>query len=68
MMWSMGVNIADSVLSIVLVLILVPRFGISGYVGVIYIAELMNFALSIGRLAHLTEIRLIPGFKKKKSV
>jgi stage V sporulation protein B len=68
MMWAMGVNIADSVLSIVLVLILVPRFGISGYVGVIYIAELMNFALSIGRLAHLTEIRLIPGFKKKKSV
>lgn len=48
--YSMGVNIADSLLSILLVCLLLPRFGATGYIYVIYIAEIFNFSLSIARL------------------
>ena len=48
--FSMGVNIADSLLSILLVCLLLPRYGAVGYVYVILLAELFNFSLSITRL------------------
>lgn len=48
--YSMWVNIADSVLSIVLVYILLPIMGIEGYALVIICMELFNFTLSFGRL------------------
>lgn len=48
--YSMGVNIADSLLSILLVCLLLPRFGATGYVYVIFITEIFNFSLSITRL------------------
>lgn len=50
--YSMKVNILDSAVSALLVWVLVPGFGISGYVAVIYIAELLNAALSIARAAN----------------
>ena len=53
----MKVNIADAVLSIVLVSLLVPRYGIIGYIVTIYIAEIVNAALSIGRLIRVTDFR-----------
>lgn len=48
--YTMNVNIADASLSVILVRLLVPRFGILGYVAVLYIAELINFAFSAARL------------------
>ena len=45
--YAMGVNILDSVGSILLVLLLLPRLGAVGYVLVILLAEIFNFALSI---------------------
>ncbi|MDR1821341.1 MAG: oligosaccharide flippase family protein [Oscillospiraceae bacterium] len=48
--YAMGVNIADSVISLVLVWWLLPRFGISGYVFMIFFTEIFNFILSIGKL------------------
>ena len=47
---SMIINIADAALSVVLVWILVPRFGITGYLVTIYISELFNTILSVHRL------------------
>ncbi|MBE6529468.1 MAG: hypothetical protein E7680_02555 [Ruminococcaceae bacterium] len=47
---SMIINIADAALSVVLVWILVPKFGITGYLVTIYISELFNTVLSIHRL------------------
>ena len=47
---SMIINIADALLSVVLVWILVPRFGIGGYLVTIYISEVFNTVLSIHRL------------------
>jgi O-antigen/teichoic acid export membrane protein len=49
--YSMKVNILDSAVSALLVWLLVPGFGIAGYAATIYIAELLNFALSIARAA-----------------
>ena len=47
---SMVINIADAALSVVLVWILVPRFGIWGYLVTIYVSELFNTVLSVHRL------------------
>lgn len=44
--YTMNVNIADAAISVILVRLLVPRFGIIGYIAVLYIAELVNFAFS----------------------
>ncbi len=49
--YSMWVNIADSVLSIALVYVLIPIFGISGYAMVIVIMEAFNFFMSARRLS-----------------
>ena len=55
--FSMGVNIADSLLSILLVCPLLPRLGAEGYVYVILLAELFNFSLSITRLHNAIAFR-----------
>ncbi len=56
--YSMKVNILDSVLSLILVLILVPRFGIDGYIFTILACEIINAALSISRLIAVTRLRV----------
>ncbi len=56
--YSMWVNIADSVLSIVLVFVLIPIFGISGYAAVIVIMEACNFLMSKGRLRKRVPYRI----------
>ncbi len=48
--YSMWVNISDSVLSIILVWFLIPKLGVSGYALVIIIMEAYNFFLSLLRL------------------
>ena len=56
--YSMGVNIADSLLSVLLVYLLLPIFAVQGYLFVIYFTECFNFLLSIRRIAKITTIRL----------
>ena len=53
----MGVNILDSVGSILLVLLLLPSYGAAGYVLVIAIAEVFNFACSITGLYRVLPFR-----------
>lgn len=48
--YSMVVNIADALISVVLVWVLLPRLGIYGYIVTVYFTELINAALSIARL------------------
>ena len=48
--YSMWVNISDSLLSIILVWLLIPRMGIMGYAVVILVMEAYNFVLSFVRL------------------
>lgn len=55
--YSMGVNISDSALSILLVLLLLPRMGAVGYVPVVCLAELYNFSMSLVRLHRAVPFR-----------
>ena len=56
-MHSMKINIADSLLCLVLVLLLLPKWGLAGYFAVQYICELLNATLSISRLLTVTKMR-----------
>ena len=56
-LYSMRVNIADSILSVLLVILLLPRFGVEGYIAVVFICEIFNAALSIGRLLTISPIK-----------
>ncbi len=58
--YTMRVNIADAAISVILVRILVPHFGILGYIAVLYISELINFSLSASRLISRTGITFLP--------
>ncbi len=57
---SMGINIIDASLSVVLVFLLTPHLGIYGYVVTICITELVNAALSIARLLRVSHVRIYP--------
>ncbi|MBE7036557.1 MAG: hypothetical protein E7403_04620 [Ruminococcaceae bacterium] len=55
---SMGFNIIDSAVSVVLIYTMLPRFGVNGYVMVIFITELLNAYLSLRCLMKTTDFRL----------
>lgn len=50
----MKINIADSAVSLALIPLLLPQFGLMGYIAVLYVCELLNAALSISRLLAVT--------------
>lgn len=56
--YTMWVNIADSLLSILLVILLLPPLGARGYTTVILLAEIFNLSLSLGRLVRKTGVRI----------
>ena len=48
--WSMGINILDAALGVVLVWQLLPVGALPAYIGIIYFNECLNFTLSVARL------------------
>lgn len=56
-LYSMKVNIADALISVTLVWLLVPRYGVMGYIVTIYIAEIINAALSILRAIKVCNVK-----------
>lgn len=56
---SMRINILDAMLSILLVMFLIPRFGLHGYILTVYICEIFNFGLSVSRLSLEKQIKKI---------
>lgn len=58
---SMRINILDSALSLVLVIILVPTFGIIGYIVSVYVCEGLNCFLSVLKLYKVSGI--LPDFR-----
>ena len=58
--FSMWVNITDSLLSVFLVWLLIPRMGIMGYAVVIVIMEAYNFLLSFIRLRKKISFKIKP--------
>ena len=55
--YCMGVNIVDALLSVILVWILLPNMGITGYILTVYFTEIVNATLSITRLLTVTKVR-----------
>lgn len=58
--YSMWINIIDSALSVILVWLLIPPFGIEGYAIVIILMEAFNFSLSYARLSRRIRIKIDP--------
>ncbi len=56
-LYSMTVNIVDAALSTLLVWLLVPHYGINGYIFVIISMEILNFGLSATRMLNLSGMR-----------
>lgn len=52
--WCMGINILESAASVVLVYTLLPRFGLTAFIFILYFDEVFNFLLSISRLVKVT--------------
>lgn len=61
-LYSMRVNIVDSLISVFLIIFLLPNMGIKGYITVIFITELFNTSLSISKLLSITGVK--PSFIK----
>ncbi len=55
---SMRYNIIDAAVSVALVYTLLPKFGIYGYVICVFVCEILNFSLSIGRLITVTGAKI----------
>ena len=58
--FSMNINIMDALISVILVWILIPKYGIWGYLIAIYFSEVFNTSLSIHHLLSLGKIPLRP--------
>lgn len=57
--YSMIVNIVDASLSVLLVWILLPRYGIIGYIITVYFTEIVNATLSITKLLIVTKTKVL---------
>lgn len=56
--YSMNVNIIDSSLSVILVWLLLPRYGIGGYIFTLFVTEILNATLSVSKLLHATGLKV----------
>lgn len=56
-LYCMIINILDALMSVILVFILLPRYGIMGYVVTVYFTELVNAFLSITKLLIVTKTK-----------
>lgn len=54
---SMKYNIIDSAASVLIVLFLVPKMGVDGYVICVFFTEILNASLSLGRLLKVTGVK-----------
>ena len=57
-MYTMGLNLVDSLVSTTAMWFILPRFALDGYIAILYLSEIFNFILSIKRLTDVTGERL----------
>lgn len=55
---TMTFSIVDSIISVILIAVLLPRFGICGYIAVTYISSTVNTFLGIARFFKITDVKL----------
>lgn len=56
--YSMNVNIADALISVLMVWLLLPHMGLDGYVLAIYVTETFNTTLSLTRMLKVSQLRV----------
>lgn len=56
--FSFRTAITDSVLRIILILLTLPRFGLRGFIWIMYFSNLLTCALNVGRLIKVSKARL----------
>ncbi len=56
--YSMNVNIADALVSVLMVWLLLPSMGLGGYVLTIYVTETLNTTLSVSRMLKVSGMRV----------
>ena len=54
-LYSMKINIADALISVLLVYFLVPHFGVKGYIVAIFVCEIFNCTMSLMRLVKISQ-------------
>ena len=64
MLWSMGYNVTEACIGVLLVITVLPRRALGGYIFVLFFCEIFNFTLSITRLQKVSGLRF---FRKEKS-
>lgn len=57
-MFSLKINLIDSVSRVVLIAFFVPQFGIQAYLVILFASEIFNASLSIGRLLKFAKLRV----------
>lgn len=55
---SMLYNCSDSAIRVILVLLLLPVFGMESYIAILFFSTIFNAALSLHRLLRVTQVRL----------
>ncbi len=65
--YSMRYNIIDSALCVAMVIFLLPKYSVKGYIFILYASEIINFYLSIGRLSKICNIRLFQAREEDNS-
>lgn len=56
-LYTMAINITDTLCSLVMVWILIPKMGIYGYITLIIVSEIFNSSASIYKLVKVTKMR-----------
>ena len=56
--YSMNVNIADALISVLMVWLLLPSMGLSGYILTIYVTETLNTTLSLTRMLKVSGMKI----------
>lgn len=62
--YNMKVNIADAACGLILVMLLTPKFGISGYIFIIWVCEIGNLAASLHRLSKITKVSITDALRQ----
>lgn len=56
--YSMRYNVIDSLLCVILVYFLLPKYAVKGYIFILYASEIINFFLSFNRLISVCDIKI----------
>ncbi len=59
-MYSLKVNLLDSLLRVGLIVLLLPFCGIRAYIAILFASEIFNGFLSVGKLLQVTQLRANP--------